>query len=70
MIINQIIKQTQNYILKTSLSSESGNKCYTIVNKEYEVKEIETYLLPQAIKHIDDLQSALDSFSDPTFFKA
>ena len=70
MIINQIIKQTQNYILKTNLSTESGNKCYIILNKEYEVIEIETYLLPQALKHIDDLQSALDSFSDPTFFKA
>jgi hypothetical protein len=70
MNINQIIKQTKDYVLKTNLSTESGNKCYSILNKQYEVIEVETYLLPQALKHIDDLQSALDAFSDPTFFQA
>jgi len=64
------IKETPNYKLNVGTSSESGNPCYKIINKEYEVIEIETYLLPQALKHIDDLQSALDSFNDPTFFKA
>ena len=64
------IKETPNYKLKVGTSSESGNPCYKIINKVHDVIEIETYLLPQALKHIDDLQSALDAISDPMFFKA
>ena len=65
-----IIKETKNYELNLGSSSESSNLCYRIKNKSYGVVEIETYLLPQALKHINELQAALDAISDPTFFKA
>lgn len=54
------ITETRNYTLKVGTSSESGNKCYQIINKEWGVVEIESYILPQALKYIDELESALN----------
>lgn len=60
----KIIKQTPNYSLIIGLSTETNNRCYQIINRLYEVIEIETYLLPQALKYLLDLQAGLDALLD------
>ena len=55
----KIIKQSENYNLVVDKSVESGNLCYQIVNVEYGVVETETYLLPQALQYLKDIQRGL-----------
>ena len=57
--MTKIIKETDNYTLQVGPSVESGNPCYQIVNKDWDVIEIETYLLPQALTYIGDLEKGL-----------
>lgn len=64
-----IIKKTNNYILKVGESTldksvNPGVPCYQIINKEYGVAEIETFLFPQALKYLSDLQAGLDALND------
>jgi hypothetical protein len=55
-----MIKKTKDYTLSVGQSVESGNPCYQITNNTHGVIEIESYILPQALKYIDDLQETLD----------
>lgn len=55
-----MIKETKDYTLSVGNSVESGNPCYQIISKNYGVIEIESYILPQALKYISELQIELD----------
>jgi len=55
-----MIRETQDYTLQCGPSREDKQACYQIVNKQYGVIEVETSILPQAIKYIMDLQAGLD----------
>lgn len=58
--MDNIIKETANYILAVAPSVDgSGTLTYQITNKAYGVIEVQTFLLPQALKHLDDLEAAL-----------
>jgi hypothetical protein len=60
-----IIKETKNYTLTIGKPSGSdANAAYLITNKKYGVVEVESYLLPQAIKHMGDLEAALQAQTD------
>jgi hypothetical protein len=63
-------RETQDYVLMLGVSQDSGNTCYQIVNRITNVVEIETYLLPQALKQLPELQAALDAISNPSYLKA
>jgi len=63
--MTQIIKQTPNYDLIVGYSSTSSEQlCYKVKNRKYGVIEIETFLLPQAIKYLDDLEASLAASYD------
>lgn len=62
--MTKIIEETLNYTLQVGASVESGNPCYQIVNKAWNVIEIETYLLPQALTYIQDLEAGLLSIKN------
>jgi len=62
--MNEIIKETENYKLVVGISTSSQNLCYQIINSKYEVLEIESYILAQAIKYIDDLEIGLQAQKD------
>ena len=66
--MNEIIKDTRDYVLEVALSYTTKPEalCYRIVNKKYNVIEIETFLLPQALKYLDDLQAGIDAIGDMT----
>jgi hypothetical protein len=56
-----MIKETKDYVLVVASSdSLPYGLCYQIINRDTNVVEIETTLLPQALKHITELQVALD----------
>lgn len=68
MTKTNVIKETQNYTLQVEYSSTSPDQlCYKVKNKKYEVTEVESFILPQALKWLDDLEASLaasyDSFS-------
>jgi len=63
-----IIKETLNYILSVGEEIGTNSKCYIVTNKVYGVVEVQTFLLPQAIKHLDDLEAALQAQKDITNF--
>jgi hypothetical protein len=56
------IKETKDYSVQVGNLKDKTGFSYQIINKKYGVIEIETQILPQALKHIDDLQEALDLF--------
>ena len=68
--MNNIFKETSDYKMILGNSQDSNNLCYQIINKKTKVVEIETYLLPQAIKQLPELQAALDAISAPGFLQA
>ncbi len=60
-----MIEQTRDYTLDVGESKEQkGVVCYQITNKNYGVVEVETNILPQALKYIEDLQVGLDARRD------
>lgn len=63
-------RKTNNYHLILGNSQDTGNPCYQIININTSVVEIETYLLPQAIKQLPELQAALDAITAEGFFSA
>jgi len=65
--MNEVIKESKVYVLEVgpSMTNET-TLCYRIVNKRYNVVEIETFLLPQAIKYLDDLEAGLAAVTDMT----
>lgn len=63
--MSKIIKETPDYILQTGTSLEvPHSKCYQLINKVYDVIEVETQLLPQAFDYIEQVQAALDAKRD------
>lgn len=60
----KVIKETENYSLTVGKSVESGNPCYQLVHKTHGVIELETYIFPQALKYIDDLEAGLQAVTD------
>ena len=60
---NIIIKKTQNYRIEVALN-DVGSLCYKIINNTYNVVEIETFMLPQALKYIEDLEAGLQALKD------
>lgn len=62
------IKETNNYILKTGIpvnsSKEESGEVYQIINKSHGVVEVETTMLPQAIKYLHDLEAGLAAVQD------
>ena len=62
--MNPIIKETQDYTLTVGHTKPTGVLAYQVINKSYEVVEIESFLLPQALKHMEELQAALDAQID------
>ena len=63
--MTQIIKQTPNYTLLVEDTNTIPHvPCYKIKNRKYGVVEIETFLLPQAIKYLDDLEASLAASYD------
>ncbi|UOF79385.1 hypothetical protein [Caudoviricetes sp.] len=62
---NNLIKETENYklVVGYSTSSKPGEQpllAYLIINKKYNVVEVETFLLPQALKYLKDLDEGLN----------
>lgn len=63
--MTKVIKETPDYVLQTGTSLEAPhNKCYQLINKVYDVVEVETQLLPQAFDYIEQIQAALDAKRD------
>lgn len=62
--MTQTIRETKNYILAVGKTRSSNDLSYQVVNKIHKVIEIETFLLPQALKHMDDLEAALQAQQD------
>jgi hypothetical protein len=58
------IKETLNYILSVGEENGKGSLCYQVTHKVYGVVEIQTFLLPQALKHLNDLEAALSAQQD------
>jgi hypothetical protein len=61
-----MIKETKDNSILVGNNKDKTGFNYQIVNKKYAVIEIETTILPQALKHIDDLQEALDLYLPDT----
>lgn len=62
---NKVIDETTDYTLQTGSSMETtGHTCYQVVNRVYDVIEVETQLLPQAYEYLEQLQAALDAKRD------
>lgn len=57
------ILETKDYVLVSYKAPEQKDNTYRIINKQYEVIEIECLLLPQAYKYLEEVQAALDSFT-------
>lgn len=60
-----LIRELDNYKLVVGDSVErEGSLAYQVVNKEFNVIETETFILPQAHDYLEQLQAALDAQSD------
>ena len=63
--MKKVIKETSDYELQVGPSVEGPQQnCYLLVNKVYNVVEVETQLLPQAYEYLDQLQSGIDARKD------
>lgn len=65
--MTNIIKSTDNYSLQVGLpvnSVEQNGEVYQIINKKYGVVEVESTMLPQAIKFLHDLEAGLAAVGD------
>ena len=59
------ITETPDYFLTVGRASSDDTLVYQVISKKYEVVEVETSILPQALKYIGDLQMALDNTLNP-----
>lgn len=62
--MTHLIKSTKNYTLSVGTSSQTNSICYQIINKKFGVIEIETFLLAQALKYMNEMEAALDAQTD------
>ena len=60
-MIKKVIDTKGDYELVLGSSTEDGNLCYLLVNLETGVIEVETRILPQAYKYLEDLSAGLDA---------
>lgn len=61
--MSKVVTESSDYLIVTNPASEAPhNQCYQLVNKVYDVIEVETQLLPQAYEYLEQLQSAVDKF--------
>lgn len=61
----KVIQETQDYVLQTGISTaEPHANVYQLINRVYDIVEVETNLLPQAYEYLEQLQSALDAKRD------
>lgn len=58
------IRETKDYILTAGNASDDKVLCYQIINREHGVIEVETSILPQALKYLMDLQTGLQAMLD------
>ena len=56
-----IIESKGSYTLSVGVSTEDGSQCYHLTNIETGVVEVETRILPQAYKYLEDLSAGLDA---------
>lgn len=57
------IKETSDYVLIIGISDNDKQKIYQIVNKEYEVIEVQTSILPQALTSLTQIQGLLNEYN-------
>jgi len=62
--MRSVLQEKGEYKLIIDLSKEDNQWCYKVVNKETEVVEAETRILPQAYKFLEELSAALDAYRD------
>jgi len=62
---NRVLKELSTYVLEVgeSITGDEGS-VYIIKNKDTEVIETETRILPQAYGYLEQLQAALDATMD------
>jgi hypothetical protein len=60
----KIIRENKYYVLTVGISAKTDDLCYQVINKEYEVVELESYILPQIIKYFGDLTAGLQAILD------
>ena len=61
--MGKVVTETSDYMVIVAPSVEvPHNLGYQLVNKLYDVIEVETQLLPQAYEYLEQLQSAVDKF--------
>jgi hypothetical protein len=59
------LKTTPHYKLVIGKSEIDATDVYQIVNRETKVVEVETKLLPQAYKYLEEADAALDGYINP-----
>lgn len=64
--MEKVIRETTDYILQTgpTVEDDTNKTVYQLINKVYDVIEVETNLLPQAYEYLDQLQAGLDARRD------
>jgi len=53
------IRDTENYTLVAGESTENNRDVYKLINRDYDIVEMETSILPEALSYMDTLQEAL-----------
>jgi len=61
--MEHIIEETSHYklVMGKTVTSDAGHNCYQIVNKAYDMVEVETTLLPRALSSLSMIQKDLDN---------
>ena len=62
-----IIRETENYTLSTGSPVDPKDvyrELYLVTNKKYGIVEVETTMLPSAIKYLHDLEAGLAAVND------
>ncbi len=67
MTTNKVIKETEDYIVIVSRTSQLENPvdAYVILNKDTGVREVEATRLPVALMECEFLQKELDEIRNP-----
>lgn len=61
---NILIANKGDYSLECGISPEDNQPCYLLINKETKVVEVETKILPQGYKYLEELSAGLDMAKD------
>ena len=60
----QVLRETDNYTLTIGQGSDNKGLLYLVTNKKYGIVEIESTMLPQAIKYLYELEAGLAAVED------